>query len=189
MLRYGERCGFSPNWAENTLIFAAESGSPLALMPFVHSFDINHRLEGNQTALMLAAAKGRFSSVKMLIDEGADSLTKDNDNRTAEDIARHEGHTTVAALLRNHRSANWASIRSAESMVYELRPDSIGNELDEYESLLATEKFESLNSIRIDGCKENDELVWFKATKKCAIGLDHTGSITWMFDGLRANND
>ena len=71
---------FPPKWAESALIYAAESGDLSALSPFTYEFDINHKIRGNRTALMLSAMNGKFDAVKMLIDEGADSAMRDNQN-------------------------------------------------------------------------------------------------------------
>ena len=188
MLRYGERCGFSPSWAEPTLIYAAESGNVLALSPFTYEFDINHRIGGDQTALMVSASNGRFDAVKMLIDDGADSAIRDRGNNTAADLASSAGHSVVASLLLHHRSTDWKLIKTTESMIEELRRDSTYSELSEYESLLESKKFATLNAARLD-CTIGKELVWFRATESCSIGLNDSGSLIWMFDQMRASHE
>ena len=189
MLRYGERCGFSPSWAEPTLTYAAESGNTIALSPFIHEFDINHKIGGNRTALMVSAANGRFHAVIELISGGADSSLRDNNNQTAEELAASAGHSDVASLLQHHQSGDWEQINILVHRIADLRRDSTSNELSEYESLLETLKFKKLNSRR-DKCKlQGIELIWFRATDGCSIGLNDSGTLIWMFNDIRANCD
>jgi hypothetical protein len=189
LLRYGEHCGFPPSWAEPTLTYAAESGNTIALIPFIHEFDINHKIGGNRTALMVSAANGRFHAVLELIAGGADPSLRDNSNQTAEELASSEGHSAVASLLQHHRSGDWERIQTLASMINDLRRDSMSNELCEYEPLLETFKFETLNSRR-DKCNlQGKELIWFRATDGCSIGLNDSGTLVWMFNGIRAGCD
>ena len=185
MLRYGERCGFSPSWAESTLEYAAESGNLIALGPFTYEFDINYRIGGNQTALMIAAKNGKFDAVKMLIDDGADWKLLDFDGCTAADLATGAGHTVVSSLLNHRDSKDWALIKTTELKILELRRDATYSELDEYELLLESKKFQELKNARLN-CAVDKELVWFIATDSCSIGLDDSGSTIWMFDKERA---
>ena len=66
-----------------------------------------------------------------------------------------------------------------------MRRDSTHNDLDEYELLLESNKFENLRNARLD-CAVDKELIWFSATDSCSIGLDDSGSMIWMLNQQRA---
>jgi ankyrin repeat protein len=68
---------------------------------------LDHQAEPNAvdfdehfTALMFAASEGHLASVKILLDYKADPFMKDKDGDTALTFAQKNGHTEVAALLR-----------------------------------------------------------------------------------------
>ena len=86
----------------------------MRLGPFTHEFDINHRIGGNQTALMIAATNGKFDAVNMLINNGADWRLLDADGYTAADLAAGAGHPVVSSLLYLRDSKDWAQIRSMD---------------------------------------------------------------------------
>ena len=169
------------------MAYAAESGDyPILNLLFIRLFNINHRMGGNQTALMKSAANGRFDAVLWLIDSGADSTIGDNNQRTAANLASDAGHEVVASLLEHHSTPNWESIKNTRDLIKELRTDSDFNKLSEYESLLKTKKFETLRSLRIDYILlPEDELFWFRATENCSIGLGKSGSLVWVFNKQR----
>ena len=172
------------------MAYAAESGDYLILnLLFIRLFDINHRMDGNQTALMKSAANGRFDAVLWLIDNGADSTIGDNNQRTAANLASDARHEAVASLLEHHSTPKWESIKDLRDLIIELRTDADFNELSEYESLLKTKKFETLRSLRIDYLLlPEDELFWFRATENCSIGLEQSGSLIWMINKRRERN-
>lgn len=58
------------------------------------------RLDGGLTLLMWAAGYGREDTVRFLLQRGADPGLRDERGKTAEDIARENGHTAVAQALR-----------------------------------------------------------------------------------------
>lgn len=56
------------------------------------SLAINTQTSSGRTALHAAARVGHWKTLCVLIDNGADVRIKDNDNKTAFDLARHYGH-------------------------------------------------------------------------------------------------
>jgi ankyrin repeat protein len=63
--------------------------------------DVDARQPGWKTPLMIAAAAGNTSSVRLLLEAGADSTLEDSDEQTAMLQALAHGHNEVADLLRN----------------------------------------------------------------------------------------
>ena len=60
---------------------------------------VNERQSGGFTALMAAAQNGDADLLRVLLAHGADPSIKDDQGRTAADIAQAAGHTEVAAEL------------------------------------------------------------------------------------------
>src|SRR6476661_1277580 len=58
------------------------------------------RLDGGLTLLMWAAGYGREDTVRFLLQRGVDPALRDERGKTAEDIARENGHTAVVQALR-----------------------------------------------------------------------------------------
>jgi ankyrin repeat protein len=53
------------------------------------------------TALIIASRRGDYGVVRTLLTAGASALLRNQDKRTAEDIAEARAFTKVAALLRS----------------------------------------------------------------------------------------
>ena len=187
MLRYGAKCGFDPSWAEPALSYAAITGSTFALSAFVSEFDINHRINGNETALMLASRHGRFDTVLTLIANGADIAMQNQSGLDSIQIAEGSRHQTIAALLELYASESWNEIASLVLLIQELLFDSPSSQLESYETLLTTPKFRQLLELRLDCDLESGEIMRFRATDRCSIGFDRSGYLIWMLDGLRAS--
>ena len=85
---------------KNAATYAAGSGCSECLVALIrHGTKVNEALENNLTLLMWAAAYGGESSVRLLLDEGADRNLKDARGKTALDMARESNHTGVVSLL------------------------------------------------------------------------------------------
>ena len=186
MLRYGARCGFDPSWAESALSYAAKTGDTLAISPFLGDFDINHRINGNETALMLASRNGRFDTVMKLIHAGAGIRIPNQDGFDSQQIAESSGHYAIAALLELYESPSWKEI---PPIVLQIRGLIRASQVASYETLLETPKFGQLLKLRMDCELETGEIIWFRATDRCSIGIDSSNSLIWMFDGARALHD
>jgi ankyrin repeat protein len=72
--------------------------------------DANVQEEGGQTALHLAASRGRAEVVQMLLqhnaDHGAHSNIQGKDGRTALHLAASQGHLEVVRILLQHSAAH-----------------------------------------------------------------------------------
>ncbi len=66
---------------------------------------VNARDNRDWTALMWAAWKGHESVGTLLLVRGADRLLKNNDGKTALDLAKNRGHTGMVKLLRSRGAA------------------------------------------------------------------------------------
>ena len=64
---------------------------------------MNRHLNGDRTALMHASANGQSDIVKLLLDENVDTLTRDDNGKTAAEIASTNGHTHIADQIIKHR--------------------------------------------------------------------------------------
>ena len=64
-----------------------------------HAVDVNARNRYGTTPLHLASKRGTLEFVRLLIDHGADIDLKDNEGRTAFDVASTE---EISKLLSDH---------------------------------------------------------------------------------------
>jgi ankyrin repeat protein len=62
--------------------------------------NVNVRTVSGKTPLMAAAYKGYSDIVQMLLDNGADVVSKDGRGDTAEKIAERGGYTRIMELLK-----------------------------------------------------------------------------------------
>ena len=85
---------------KNAATYAAGNGCTACLLELIQAGTVvNAALENNLTLLMWAAAYGHESSVRMLLDHGADRKLKDLRGKTAADMAREGSHQNVINLL------------------------------------------------------------------------------------------
>jgi hypothetical protein len=86
------------------LIFAAVSGNNIggakSILDWKKS-EVNTRDKQGRTPLHAVAASpdGTWQMARLLLDNGADHLAKDNDGRTPSDLAKASGNTRVRAIL------------------------------------------------------------------------------------------
>lgn len=87
-----------PGWA--ALHYAATNGhlSIMKRLLEAHAF-IDAESPNGTTPLMMAAQYGSIDAVKLLLDEGADALMKNQQNLTALDFARRANRTDAAELI------------------------------------------------------------------------------------------
>ncbi len=84
-----------PGWT--ALHYAAAMGHDDAIRLLIeHYAYIDAESPEKMTPLMIAARQNRFSSVKLLLDEGADGYFKDAKGKNAVDIARDAANTQLA---------------------------------------------------------------------------------------------
>lgn len=60
---------------------------------------VNAQDERGWTGLMLAATQGHFSTVRLLMENGADSALKNNDDQTAEQLSFQHGHVKLIPFI------------------------------------------------------------------------------------------
>jgi hypothetical protein len=61
-------------------------------------------VNGDETALMLAAYGGHLKVVNYLLEKGADLSAKDDSGETALDKAKEKGHADIVTILSNFRN-------------------------------------------------------------------------------------
>lgn len=85
---------------KNAATYAAGSGCTPCLAELLRAgTPVNGRLENDLTLLMWAAPYGHESTVKFLLDQGADKSLKDNRGKSAADMARDGNQLALAKLL------------------------------------------------------------------------------------------
>lgn len=85
---------------KNAATYAAGNGCRECLLALIRAgTPVNTPLENDLTLLMWAAAYGHESSVRLLLDQGADRSLKDLRGKTAADMAREGHHQNVVTLL------------------------------------------------------------------------------------------
>ncbi|MFP5264076.1 MAG: ankyrin repeat domain-containing protein [Blastocatellia bacterium] len=88
------------------LITAVQSDDLEAVRDLLKSdVDVNEQDEQGWAALNYAAGKGNLTLVKMLVENGADVLKMDKNQRTPYSIALAAGRSDVAAYLRDVKDA------------------------------------------------------------------------------------
>jgi ankyrin repeat protein len=80
---------------------ANRNNAAVAQILIDHGADLTLRQSAGMTPLHYAAANGLEAIVKNLISRGVDLFARDNDGKTAGDIAREKGCNSVAELLKS----------------------------------------------------------------------------------------
>lgn len=85
---------------KNAATYAAGNGCRECLLELIRAgTKVNAALENELTLLMWAAAYGHESSVRLLLEQGADRQLIDRRGKTAMDMAREGNHMNVVSLL------------------------------------------------------------------------------------------
>ena len=85
---------------KNAATYAAGNGCTPCLMELLRAgTPVNARLENDLSLLMWAAAYGHESTVRFLLEQGADRSFKDGRGKTAAEMALEGNHLPVAKLL------------------------------------------------------------------------------------------
>jgi len=88
--------------ASRKLIANARDGNLKIIQVLVDKHHVNPNVtdEHGQTPLMLSAERGYLNIVRFLLEKGSDSRLRDNQGRTAFDLATKAGFDEIAELLR-----------------------------------------------------------------------------------------
>lgn len=100
--------------SSTSLIKAAASGRAALLVSLLEWGGDPNASGGGTTALCAAAARGHADCVAYLLDAGADPSLKEEQGRTALQLAQAGGHAAVARMLRHARMLNDVSVGSAQ---------------------------------------------------------------------------
>jgi ankyrin repeat protein len=92
-----------------TALHAASFKGHLQVVRYLlrHGIDVNVRVSGHDTPLLLASWKGHHDVLQCLLEHGADVELRDKDHLTPLILAAYEGHVdTVRILLEHNADAN-----------------------------------------------------------------------------------
>ncbi len=86
---------------------AFESGQVARVLELLGDSDVNAPAFGEPPGVLLraAAAAGRLELVRALLERGADPALRDSHEKTAADLAAHNGHGEIQRLLSKHNSS------------------------------------------------------------------------------------
>jgi len=155
----------------------------MTIYSFVHSSNINRKIDDDRTALMHAASHGQFYIVKFLIEQSVDTMQLDKNRETAADIAARNGHDAVAAFIDVYNNDDWQRITQIEKLLTELRSDG----LDQFR----LPKYKGISSSMIELPKSLGDYSWFRVTDRVTIGIHNTDGmvfLTWLIDGHRVDD-
>lgn len=85
---YGVMSYAAPRYSTNILKYVIEKG-----------VDINYQNYNGETPLMLAVQSGNYDNVYVLLENNSDTTLKNNDEKTALEIAEENGVKDVVKLL------------------------------------------------------------------------------------------
>lgn len=188
LLGYAEDQNFSEGWADETWVTAAKRGDFITLRHFSLKNDLNRKIEGDQTALMLVAANGHFNMAKFLLVQGVDTTIRNASGKTAFDIATSANQLEIATLIAASQSDSWEIILRTELMVKALNRISRRTR-EQFDELLSTKNFSELAILRIEKPQNETEIYWFQAAEGISIGLALSNNrFTWMLNGNRVED-
>ena len=185
----GDQRNLPYGWVDQALKDVVERGDRLCFAGFCSGFDLNHRIEGDYTAMMLATERGHYKIVFKLLMRGADPFLKNKQGCTALDLAEERGFANIVFLLNLRMDDEWQSFCDFFQKL-ELFNGNIANDIDylwdgDIEKQLQKPKFARLARNKMDIELLPDEIIWFENSTSIAIGIDKDFRLRWMKDGLR----
>lgn len=190
-LAYANDQGFRAGWANRTWATAAKRGDFYTLKYFSKKDDINREIEGDSTALMLAAENGHFNATKFLLVHGADATICNANGLTAYDLAITTKHLEVAKLLEVSQGDTWKSLIDVEEMIYALMVHSQQSYRVTLDELLGRKDFAKLTARRIapNRLQAENQDHWFKVDEVFSIGFSSSSrEFSWMLDSNIVTN-
>lgn len=173
-------------WADRAIVKAARNGDYLNLRRFSYKLDLNRRVDGDNTPLMLAAAHGRFNAAKFLLVNKVDPNIRNNNGETALDIALSTGHPEIAALIAMAHGVDWETVVSLEAAIWFLQFD-LRHGWDT-EEVLQSVKSSGLHDLHIDIPLIGVETAWFQINDRLRIGTSSSDfGFVWIIDGVRVD--
>jgi len=188
VLRDAQALGFADDWADREFERTAKNGNWYILLGFGIHTDLSRPINGGRTALMHLAERGDAYAVKVLLDKNVDAEILDTSKFTAIDIARKNGHQTIASFIDVYMNDDWAQIKQAEELLMDLRSDNLHNELDK---LLQLGKYAPIASSLIEMPTSLGDFSWFQITERVTMGIHNTDGmvfLTWLIDGHRIDD-
>lgn len=104
LIDYGGDVNATDTASRTALMYASSGPFPEMVQLLIDKGAKVNIIDSNEkwTALMFAAAEGQADNVKLLLENGADTILKDVDGDTAADFAVQKGHTELAEMIRQY---------------------------------------------------------------------------------------
>jgi formylglycine-generating enzyme required for sulfatase activity/predicted component of type VI protein secretion system len=82
--------------------------------------DLNPKNSRGQTPLHLAVSYNRLATIKILLDNGADSTISDNDGKIPEDYTFNEGYKSIYMVLSKYKKIQFKNIECPQVIIQEV---------------------------------------------------------------------
>jgi ankyrin repeat protein len=83
--------------------------------------DLNPKNSRGQTPLHLAVSYNRLATIKILLDNGADSTISDNDGKIPEDYTFNEGYKSIYMVLSKYKKIQFKNIECPQVIIRKFR--------------------------------------------------------------------